>query len=1074
MNERSIFIEALDREDSVERRAYLDGACSGDEALRERIEKLLRSYDSAKTFLENPPEALIATIAGGERELSGNIALDFLEQSDKPGCLGTLAQYEVVDVVGRGGMGIVLRAYDTKLNRVVAIKAIAPELAMNATSVKRFLREAQAAAAVSHDHVITIHGIHDEAHLPFIVMEFTEGPSLQAKIDRTGGLDLKETLRIGMQMASGLAAAHEQGLVHRDIKPANILLENGVERVKITDFGLARAVDDVSVTKPGLIAGTPEYMSPEQARGEVVDHRSDLFSLGSVLYTMCAGRAPFKANTSIAMLRAVMEDTPPPIRDINSEVPQWLETIIAHLMAKDPNERIESAQAVSELLGTWLAHIQNPLIHEPPIQNHFAGAPRNAFARTTTVLAKPISFAVLITVYLLCIAGFTTAAAIEIESIIGGGPVCSLLGVAVAIVGWKRSRSIAAVAHGLSTVGFSLLVGLGIMVFGIGPGQAQDPVSWLIFGYSLLAIPLGLAILLTVSVHEPKGGWRKLFRFKLRTMMGVTFVAAIAFAIVRLSFLHPIGNRTDSPVALSVGFFFATTVAVGWIIVRACRESALLDIRTSPREVSEIVTRHASWTSGLVVMIGLALLAVAALLYWEYWRTNYGIVVFKSPVSDLNIEMTSGGRVVRVYDTLHGGGTRWHVPAGTWKFRVADGRTDYRLNQTVVTVKRGSFTRVQILKNNPSPPIPKQSKAWDKLVKIAEEQYQTELAKQRVGVSSAADVHRANGGLMEVKIERARALQDHQQAAELLRELVQVRELELKSVQALYRTGRITQSEVQAAMKSLVEAQVALEAATETADGQDENRHSVVYPNSAEPYDAQTLPTTEEDAGEIAYIFDSALLLMTFDEKSQYEQAGVKYVRDLSDNGNDAIANLIEFDSDGHHGQAVKLTGGNALRLDHRILPPSGPFTIAGWFDRGGLERRLPIYTEFGKPNNMDLQILIREVEVTSLQISFQYPDLPDFGTRSHTFRSRDRPRGGDWYFAAWAHDPENKSFLCVINDKWKQRAGEPELPTRSVDGSSAIGLGFGGMIDEFAIFERALTEHELSRLYRRRHVSPH
>jgi len=180
---------------------------------------------------------------------------------------------------------------------------MAPELVANATAVKRFLRKAQAAAAVSHDHVVTIHAVNDVHRPPYLVMEFIDGQSLREKIDRCGALPLTEILRIGMQMARGLAAAHEQGLVHRDIKPANILLENGVERVKLTDFGLARAIDDVGITQTGEIAGTPQYMSPEQAQGHPIDERSDLFSLGSVLYTMSTGRPAFRANTSVAMLR---------------------------------------------------------------------------------------------------------------------------------------------------------------------------------------------------------------------------------------------------------------------------------------------------------------------------------------------------------------------------------------------------------------------------------------------------------------------------------------------------------------------------------------------------------------------------------------------------------------------------------------------------------------------------------------------------------------------------------------------------------------------------------------------------
>ena len=196
------------------------------------------------------------------------VPLDFLEPCDVPDRLGKIGPYEVTDVIGRGGMGVVLRAHDPKLNRTVAVKVLAPQFAVNPTARKRFLREAQAVAAVTHPHVITIHAVDQTEKTPYLVMECIDALSLQEKIDRCGHLEVKEILRVGAQIAAGLAAAHAHGLVHRDIKPSNILLENDVERVKITDFGLARAVDDVSISRTGEVAGTPEFMSPEQAQGK--------------------------------------------------------------------------------------------------------------------------------------------------------------------------------------------------------------------------------------------------------------------------------------------------------------------------------------------------------------------------------------------------------------------------------------------------------------------------------------------------------------------------------------------------------------------------------------------------------------------------------------------------------------------------------------------------------------------------------------------------------------------------------------------------------------------------------------
>jgi serine/threonine protein kinase len=230
-------------------------------------------------------------------------------------------------------------------------------LAANATSRQRFLREARAAAAVRHENVIDIHAV-DEGPTSFLVMGYINGQTLQQKLDRCGPLPVKEILRIGTQTAAGLAAAHRQGLIHRDVKPSNILLENGVERVKLSDFGLARPTDDASLTQQGLIAGTPHYMSPEQAEGKHVDQRSDLFSLGSVLYALCTGSPPFRGDSSLAVLRKVCEDTPRPVRDSNPEVPEWLAVLIGSLHAKNPDQRLQSAQELADLLAMRLAEMQ--------------------------------------------------------------------------------------------------------------------------------------------------------------------------------------------------------------------------------------------------------------------------------------------------------------------------------------------------------------------------------------------------------------------------------------------------------------------------------------------------------------------------------------------------------------------------------------------------------------------------------------------------------------------------------------------------------------------------------------------
>jgi hypothetical protein len=318
-----------------------------------------RWWTEVRNYLGGNGHEAAQTLDQPTAQSLASLDVDFLQPSDNPAALGRLGNYEVLEVIGRGGMGLVLKAFDPALHRPVAIKVLAAELAANGAARKRFAREAQAAAAVVHDHVVPVHAVDAQASPPYLVMAFIPGQSLQQRLDRSGPLELKEILRIGMQTAAGLAAAHAQGLVHRDIKPANIMLENGIERVRITDFGLARAVDDASVTQDGAVPGTPQYMAPEQARGEGVDQRADLFALGSTLYATCTGHAPFRGD-SLATIRQVCDTEPAPIRSINPDIPAWLEGIIRKLHAKDPERRFQQAQEVAELLERCLAHVQQP------------------------------------------------------------------------------------------------------------------------------------------------------------------------------------------------------------------------------------------------------------------------------------------------------------------------------------------------------------------------------------------------------------------------------------------------------------------------------------------------------------------------------------------------------------------------------------------------------------------------------------------------------------------------------------------------------------------------------------------
>ncbi len=362
-------------QEMARRLPQLSGACPGRLPCEPALERVIAR-------LKNEAPTLTATTEAVAEEA---LPPGFLRTADRPGLLGYLGAYEVREVIGRGGMGIVFKAFDPALHRMVAIKVLAPQMAGSATARKRFLREGRAAAAVTHDHVVSIHEVNESAGLPYLVMQYVAGTSLQDKLDVTGPLPVLEILRIGMQVADGLAAAHAQGLVHRDIKPANILLENGVERVKITDFGLARAVDDASCTRSGVVTGTPAYTAPEQARAEPVDARSDLFSLGSVLYALCTGRPPFRGDSAVAVLRRVSDDTPTPIRTLNPDIPDWLEEIVTTLHAKDPARRFGSAAELALLLGQHLGHLQHPTAIPQPPRLARPGRPRTSSRRRATL-----------------------------------------------------------------------------------------------------------------------------------------------------------------------------------------------------------------------------------------------------------------------------------------------------------------------------------------------------------------------------------------------------------------------------------------------------------------------------------------------------------------------------------------------------------------------------------------------------------------------------------------------------------------------------------------------------------------
>ena len=327
---------------------------------------------------------------------------DLLDPPIRPEMLGRLDQYDVEAVVGQGGMGIVFKAIDADLQRTVAIKMLLPHLADHEEARKRFLREARSAAAISHEHVVDVYQVRSDARHPYLVMALVRGDSLSQIVERSGALPSLEIVRFGMQIASGLSAAHEQGLIHRDIKPANILLQTGGKKIVITDFGLARTVDDVGLTSTGLIAGTPHYMSPEQCNGKSVTAATDLFGLGCVMYFMATGRPPFAGNTAMAVMNHICTSQPQNIRSISADISKPLANIIHRLIEKRPADRYSSAAETADVLRSLLAYLQEPESNRAPKVKRPPSLSKGFFRRPSVLeIAVLVTAAVCLAVKLL-------------------------------------------------------------------------------------------------------------------------------------------------------------------------------------------------------------------------------------------------------------------------------------------------------------------------------------------------------------------------------------------------------------------------------------------------------------------------------------------------------------------------------------------------------------------------------------------------------------------------------------------------------------------------------------------------
>ena len=341
---QALFYQALELKTEA-RPDFLDKNCSGDAELRKEIESLLSSAEQSMDFLHQPVvEAAHQVMAEGRRE---TIA---------PGT--QLGHYKIISLLGAGGMGEVYLAEDMQLRRKVAIKMLAPELILDERGLRRFEHEAHAASALNHPNILTIYEFGHADGLHFIASEFIDGATLRQKL-LPGKLELNAAVDIAIQMASALAAAHDSGIVHRDVKPENVVVRtDGI--VKVLDFGIAKLGEKhgqkvsrsgmtvtSSISEPGMVLGTARYMSPEQARGLEVDARSDVFSLGSVMYEMVTGRAAFQGNTASDLIAEILKTEPAPPAQFAPDMPYELERIIGNALRKDRDNRY---QAVRDLL----------------------------------------------------------------------------------------------------------------------------------------------------------------------------------------------------------------------------------------------------------------------------------------------------------------------------------------------------------------------------------------------------------------------------------------------------------------------------------------------------------------------------------------------------------------------------------------------------------------------------------------------------------------------------------------------------------------------------------------------------
>jgi WD40 repeat protein len=357
-NERTIFLTALEIEPPTQREAYLDEACGGDESLRQSVAKLLWSHEEAAEQFLRPP---VATASGTELDaVQGEASrldnrdgqTEMLAKDDR---LPYFGDYQILGVMARGGMGVVYRARQTSLGRIVALKTILAEQFASDQDVRRFRGEAQAAATLDHPGIVPIYEVGECDGRHYYSMALIEGDSLAARIIG-GPLEAREAARFVEQTAAAVAYAHSQGVIHRDIKPANILIDAAGD-VRVTDFGLAKLIEgDHDLTVTGQVLGTPGYMAPEQAEGKKgkVEAAIDVYGLGAVLYALLTGRPPFQSESMLETLRLVRESAPVNPQLLNPQAPRDLETICLKCLEKHPQRRYQAAADVQYELQRYL------------------------------------------------------------------------------------------------------------------------------------------------------------------------------------------------------------------------------------------------------------------------------------------------------------------------------------------------------------------------------------------------------------------------------------------------------------------------------------------------------------------------------------------------------------------------------------------------------------------------------------------------------------------------------------------------------------------------------------------------